>query len=182
MNFSTTTDMAGENSYPKKEMPLWLALIIGRNPKRTLIRAACLAAFCYVVFKFVLLPVRVAGISMEPTCLDGSWNFVNALSYLRSEPQRGDIVGVQLSGRSIMFLKRIVGLPGETVAFDKGVVKINGRALDEPYQRNGSKWDKDPERLDPDDYLVVGDNRSMEMEDHTFGKAKRARIVGKVLR
>ena len=174
--------MAGDDSSPGKKVPLWLAIIIGRNPKLTLIRAACLAVVCYVVFKFVLLPIRVFGESMEPTYRDGSRNFVNALSYLRSEPHRGDIVGVQLSGRSIMFLKRIVGLPGETVAFDKGIVKINGQPLDEPYLRNASKWDKDPERLGQDEYLVVGDNRSMEMEDHTFGIAKRSRIVGRVLR
>ena len=174
--------MADDHSTPGKQIPLWLALIIGRNPRRTLLRATCLAAVCYVVFKFVLLPVRVAGESMEPTYHSGTLNFINALSYLRSEPQRGDVVGVQLSGRSIMFLKRIVGLPGETVAFEKGMVKINGQPLDEPYQRNGSKWDRDPERLDPEDYLVVGDNRSMEMEDHTFGKTKRARIVGRALR
>ncbi|MBC8000957.1 MAG: signal peptidase I [Opitutaceae bacterium] len=159
-----------------------MAIIIGRKPKRTFIRAVCLAAVCFVVFKFVVLPVRVAGISMEPTYLDGTWNAVNSLSYLRSEPQRGDVVGVQLSGRSIMFLKRIVGLPGETVAFDKGVVKIDGRPLEEPYLRNALKWDKDPERLGPDEFFVVGDNRSMDMADHSFGVAKRAKIVGKVVR
>src|SRR5258707_1178640 len=106
--------MAVDNSSLEKEVPFWLAIIIGRKPRRTLIRAACLAVVCFVVFKFVLLPVRVVGISMEPTYHDRSLNLVNALSYLRSGPQRGDVVGVQMSGRSIMYLKRIVGLPGET--------------------------------------------------------------------
>src|SRR5580698_5639392 len=102
----------------------WLQiLVIGRNPKTTLIRAVILAALCVVIFRGVLLRVRVDGISMTPTYADGSTHFVNRLAYLRHEPQRGDVVGIRLtpqqglSAPHIMYLKRIIGLPGESISF-----------------------------------------------------------------
>src|ERR1022692_1590712 len=71
----------------------WLRRVaIGRNPKTTLARAIVLAVVCVVVFKLVLLPVRVEGISMVPTYADHPFNFVNRLSYLGHEPKRGDVV------------------------------------------------------------------------------------------
>ena len=115
-------------------------VVIGRNWKLTLARLIVLVVTCFVVFRFILLPVRVEGISMLPTYQNGSVNFVNRLAYLRHEPQRGDVVGIRLSDPSIMwpsvmYLKRIIGLPGETVAFANGTVLINGQALDEPYEK-----------------------------------------------
>jgi signal peptidase I len=80
-----------------------------------------------------------------------------------------------------MFLKRIIGLPGETVAFANGQVLINGVALDEPYEKLPCDWNSPPVTLATDEYYFVGDNRSMPLEDHTHGSQKRDRIVGKVL-
>jgi signal peptidase I len=80
-----------------------------------------------------------------------------------------------------MFLKRIVGLPGETVAFHHGHAFINGRILDEPYVKYECDWERQPVTLGPDQYFVVGDNRSMPIEDHTMGEPHRDRIVGKIL-
>jgi len=83
--------------------PGWLRVaLIGRNPKRTLIRAVILAICCFVffkffVFKFIVLPVRIEGYSMFPTYRDWGINFVNRLAYRHAEPQRGDVVGNVLS-------------------------------------------------------------------------------------
>jgi signal peptidase I len=165
---------------------LWI-LAVGRNPKRTLLRAAILAVVCLVVFKLVLLPVRVDGISMVPTYADHSFNFVNRLSYLWHEPRRGDVVGIRLnephgwSAPHIMLFKRIIGLPGETVSFVAGRVRVNGQALEEPYEKGPGEWSTRPVTLGRDEYFVVGDNRTMPKEEHTFGKAERSRIVGKAL-
>ena len=162
-------------------------LAIGRNPKRTLVRAAFLAVICVIAFKFVLLPVRVEGISMAPTYSDHSFNFVNRLPYFLHEPRRGDVVGIRLtppegwSAPHIMYLKRIIGLPGETISFVGGRVFVNERLLDEPYEKGPCDWNTDPVTLGPDEYFFVGDNRSMPKEQHTFGKAERSRIVGKAL-
>jgi signal peptidase I len=165
---------------------LWI-LAIGRHPKTTLIRAAVLAVVCVVVFKSVLLPVRVEGISMTPAYADHSVHFVNRLAYLGHEPGRGDVVGIRLtppdgwSAPHIMFLKRVIGLPGEEISFVDGRVLVNGRTLEEPYEKGPCNWNAPPVMLGPDEYFVVGDNRSMPKELHTFGKAERSRIVGKAL-
>lgn len=166
----------------------WLRILaVGRNPRKTLIRAAALAVVCLVVFKWMLLPARIDGISMEPTDADRSFDFVNRLAYLWHEPRRGDVIGIRLtppdgwSSPHIMYLKRIVGLPGEAVSFVDGRACINGRKLDEPYEKLPSDWNMGPVTLAPGEYFVVGDNRSMPRENHVFGKADRSRIVGKAL-
>ena len=78
-------------------------------------------------------------------------------------------------------MKRIIGLPGETVAFENGRVLINGEVLDEPYEKSPCDWNCPPVKLGPDEYYVVGDNRTMPQELHTHGGTPRYRIVGKVL-
>lgn len=160
----------------------WLrVLAVGRRPKATLVRIAVLVVTCFVTFKFILLPIRVEGISMQPTYHSGEIDCVNRLAYLRHEPQRGDIVSVRLAGTSVMYLKRIIGLPGETVAFHGGRLFINGQPLDEPYVKFPCDWEHEPIQCGPDQYYVVGDNRSMPFELHEQGRADRGRIIGKIL-
>ena len=165
------------------EPPSWLQrVLIGRNPKRTLVRIVVLVVVCFVVFKFVLVPIRVDGGSMLPTYKDNGVNFVNRLAYLFHEPRRGDVVAIGLeAGNHVMYLKRIIGLPGETVAFHEGRLYINGRPLDEPYVKLPGNWERDAEKVGPDHYYVVGDNRDMAWEGHTQGRAAREQIVGKIL-
>jgi signal peptidase I len=162
-------------------LPLLKRITVGRNPKRTLIRAVVLAAAMLALFKFVLLPVRIRGSSMEPAYRDASIHVVNRLAYVFGQPQRGDTVAVRTSGEHIMYLKRIVGLPGETVTIENGVVHINGRPLDEPYVAYRDPWDVAPRTLKLDEYFVIGDNRGMDQRGHIFGRAERERLVGKVL-
>lgn len=169
-----------------KPWTYWLeVMVVGRNPRNTFIRIAILIPACYVLFHFVLLFVRVDGISMEPTYKDHSINLVDRLAYIRHEPQRGDVVSVRAwAGIHLMLMKRIIGLPGETVAFDHGRVLINGQPLNEPYEdpeKWPSDWTRPPEKLGPDQYFIVGDNRTMPIQDHVFGRVDRNRIVGKVL-
>ena len=162
-------------------VPLWRRLLIGRNPKWTMIRAACTAVVAFVVFKFVLVPVRIAGESMTPAYRDGSVNCINRFAYRWHSPRRGDVVGVRTSGIHNMYFKRIIALPGETVAIEHGVVQINGRPLDEPYVKAREPWELPPRKLEADEYLVIGDNRGMAQQWHSFGVAEAKRIVGKVL-
>jgi signal peptidase I len=163
-------------------LPRWLQIaLIGRNPKITLVRVVVLIVTCFVVFIFNLLPARIEGISMLPTYKDRSVNFVNRLAYHWHEPQRGDVVGIRLAGPHVMYMKRIIGLPGETVAFVDGRVLINGEVLDEVYEKSPCNWNYPPVKLGPDEYFVVGDNRTMPWQEHEFGRATRDRIVGKAL-
>jgi signal peptidase I len=162
----------------------WLQrVLIGRNPRRTLVRLAVLVApLSYVVFKFVLVPVHVDGGSMLPTYHTRGINFVNRLAYLFHEPRRGDVVAIGLqAGAHVMYMKRIVGLPGETVAFHRGRLYINGKLLAEPYVKVPCDWEHEPEQVGPRQYYVVGDNRDMPWNDHAHGRAARDRIMGKIV-
>jgi signal peptidase I len=166
-------------------------VVFGRSLKVTLLRLAVWVVLCVVGFKLSVVHIRVDGISMLPTCQDQSIYWVNRLAYLRHEPQRGDVVAIRfvpadgtinkLEPPHVMLLKRIIGLPGETVAFKDGRVLIDGEILDEPYEKDGEgcNWNRAPVTLGPDQFYVVGDNRSMPQEYHTHGVFERNLIVGK---
>ena len=168
--------------------PSWLQIVlIGRRPKTTLLRILVTTILCFVTFKFVLLPIRVQGISMEPTYHDRHVNCVNRLAYLFHEPQRGDVVSIRFSPPepfatpSEMLMKRIIGLPGESVSFHGGHAYINDKLLEEPYLKESCNWEHAPILCGPDQYYVVGDNRSMPFEYHTQGRAQRDHIIGKLV-
>ena len=164
------------------EQPHWArTVLIGRRPERTAVRIVILVVTCFVCFHFVLLPIRVLGMSMMPTYQENRVNFVNRAAYLFHRPRRGDVVAIRTSGISIMYMKRIIGLPGETVAFHDGHAEINGKVLEEPYLKYNCDWELPPKLLGADEYYFVGDNRSMPEGDHEKGVAKMWRIVGKVL-
>ena len=118
---------------------------------------------------------------MEPTYESGSFNLVNRLSYANSSPARGDVVAIRLAGPSVVYVKRIVGLPGERVSFVQGTFQVNGVPVEEPYVRFRKPWDVEELTLSADEYYAVGDNRGMSARSHSFGAVRRERILGKVL-
>lgn len=161
----------------------WLrTVLIGRNWRFTLVRTIIWAVATIIIFPHVLVRVEVKGISMLPTCPDHSKYWVNRCAYLWHEPQRGDIVAIRLAGLHEMLLKRIVGLPGEAVAFSDGHILINGAVLSEPYETNTWDWEQAPVALTNDEYYVVGDNRTMPAQDHTHGVCSRYRIIGRLIK
>jgi len=159
-----------------------MSILFGRNPRLTLIRIGALVVSATIVFGWLLLPVRLAGISMLPTYQDGTLNFANRAAYWgRRAPARGDVVAIRMAGNSAFLVKRIVGLPGEEIAIADGVVLVDGQPLAEPTVVNRSKWNLKPVTLGADEYFVIGDNRAMPIEYHDLGRVKRERIVGKML-
>jgi len=159
----------------------WRVALIGRNPKRTLMRIVVLMVAVLLARAYLVLPIFVHGSSMLPTYRDRGVNFVNRLAYVWSEPKRGDVVAIRLAGQSVMYMKRVVGLPGDTVAFHQGQLLINGQPIPEPYVQPGCDWEIPPETVGPGLYYVVGDNRSLPERFHEKGKTPKQRIVGKVL-
>jgi signal peptidase I len=149
--------------------------------KRFLIRLILVALACYLIFGHLLIPLRIQGLSMDPTYRNGSFAFCLRLRYLFSQPERFDVVTVRFSGRSVMLLKRIVALPGETVEFRKGILYVNGNLIEEPYVRHRSDWELPPRTIAPGHVYVVGDNRGTPMAVHKFGEINMNRIVGGVL-
>lgn len=158
--------------------PFLARAIAGAHPKRTLVRVGVLIVTAYVVFGHVLLPIRGVGPSMLPTIHEGELLFVNRMSYRFREPARGDVVAVRVAGRSLVYVKRLLALPGDRIAFVDGVLWRNGEPVDEPYARRRDDWQLEEVTLGMNDYFVVGDNRSMPMALHEFGTATRERLIG----
>ena len=157
--------------------------LYGTSLRRTLIRCLVLAVVSLVTFKFLFIPVRVDGGSMLPTYSSRGINLVNRLAYRQTPPQRGDVVAIWMreNSRHAVLMKRVVGLPGETVGFQNGRVVVDGVPLDEPYVQYPSDWNRDPVRCGSDEYFVVGDNRSMPMDGHWFGRARAKLIAGRMV-
>jgi signal peptidase I len=156
-------------------------LLFGANPHRTLVRVLVLTALSVITFHWILIPIRTEGISMLPTYRSGSLNLVNRLSYRFRPPARGDVVAIRLAGPHVVFVKRIIGLPGERLEIVRGQVFINGAPLAEPYVQDRQPWNVPEVQLPPRDYFVVGDNRRMRAADHSFGRAEVSRILGRVV-
>jgi signal peptidase I len=156
-------------------------IVIGRNPRFTLLRVAIWVIGLFLISRYVLLPVRVDGVSMLPTYRERGVNLVSRLAYLFHPPRRGDVVGIKLAGAHVMLMKRIIALPGETLEFREGRAVINGEVLPEPYLKLPCNWETPPLKIEPGEYYVVGDNRSMDFHLHTQGRAWRNQIIGKVL-
>jgi signal peptidase I len=149
--------------------------------KRFFIRIILVALTCYLIFGHLLIPLRIQGLSMEPTYHDGSFTFCWRPQYLFSPPERFDVVAVRFSGRRVMLLKRVVALPGETVEFRKGELYVDGNLIVEPYVHHRANWELPPRTIAPGHVYVVGDNRGTPMSLHKFGETNIKRIVGGVL-
>jgi signal peptidase I len=156
-------------------------LVFGPNPRRTLIRIAVLGLVSYVTFGWVLTPIRVRGISMEPTYQDGRLNLVNRAVYRVRSPARGDIVAIRLAGPHVLYVKRVIGLPNERVAIVDGTVQIDGAPLPEPYVRHRQPWNYAEVTVGSREYFVIGDNRAMRVGDHDFGRVDARRIIGSLV-
>lgn len=152
---------------------------MGRRPKWTLARVMVLIVVTFVLFKFLFIPIRLEGNSMWPTYQHHAIKLVNKLAYRKHAPRRGDVVAISLPGTKVMEVKRIIGLPGESVSVRRqtGAVYINGEALEEPYLKKQVPWEAKTLVLGEDEYFVVGDNRRIS----EFGPVPLRRIAGKVI-
>jgi len=142
-----------------------------------LIRLAIVALTAMAVFHYLLIPCIITGTSMEPTVRRTGFTFCWRGKYWGKAPVRGDIVVLRYANR-VYYLKRIVGLPGERVAFHRGFLFVNGRPLREPYVHFACDWELPERTVRNGHYYVVGDNRSMPLDQHRFGQVSAHRIAG----
>lgn len=150
------------------------------------IRIGVIVALAVLFFVFILRPtvVLVDGAGAEPPYSGGKFTFVFRPYFnLHSlERKRKAVFLAPLDRRADSgersFLKRIIALPGETVEIRGGVVYVNGEALDEPYVRGKCDWDCAPRTVPEGKLFVLGDDRSMSMQNQRFGMIDRNRLAG----
>ena len=132
-----------------------------------------------VIHLFLAQATRVYGQSMEPTLHTNDRIIIEKISYRLHPPRRGDIVVVRVDSRANPLIKRIVGLPGETIAIHDGKVFINGRALEEDYLPTPTAGYLPPTRIPLMHYFVLGDNRQASSDSRYFGPVSRDAILGR---
>lgn len=157
---------------------LWQRWLVGAAPARTLLRCLLWAALAYVVFGGLARPMLVRGRSMEPTIHDGTLRFAHMWRYLLRDPERGQVVVIAMPGGRSFYCKRVLGLPGETVAFYRGALLVNGQVWPEAYLADGGSWTVPEVTLGEREFYVVGDNRSLSMAEQVAGVVARRYIVG----
>ena len=170
----------GQQGLPEGDKLGVSRLLFPRMNSRFFIRLGIVIVVSYFFFGFVCVPVYVRGESMEPTYAKVGFNFCWRPAYWFSAPGRGDIAVIRYTGRKL-YLKRIIGLPGDTVGFRDGTIILNGVDLVEPYVMKGCAWDLPERKVEDGRIYVVGDNRSMPIEHHEFGSVSISRLHGKPL-
>jgi len=148
---------------------------------REIIETILLTVLIYVAVNFATGRFRVEGNSMEPSVHDSQYVLVDKISYELGYPQRGDVVVFYYPlGTERDFIKRVIGLPGETVSVAGGVVSVNGQPLAEPYiaapPTYASSWP-----LGPNQYFVLGDNRNSSSDSHSWGPLDRKYLIGQAV-
>ena len=168
------------------------------------IKVFVVSAIVILLFvNFVAHPVRVDGRSMYPTLKDGEFGFTNVGGVLLNGVERGDIVVVTMEekGQKTHWVKRVIGLPGDTVSCVNDVVYINGKVLDEtkyiapdyrqslvdkfgyfnkvPNADNTNVEDFEEVKLGDDEYYVIGDNRPYSKDSRYVGPVKKSQIFAK---
>src|SRR5688572_25678421 len=149
--------------------------VFGPRPHRTLGRGLVWSVLCILFFHQLLVPIQIIGSSMAPTYSNGSLNLVNRWSYAGRLPHRGDVIAVRADGE--LLLKRIVAVPGESVAIANGEIEVNGRPLADEFSRLKIPWEMDAVKLGRNEFFVIGDNRAASV----FCKVQKGDILGKTI-
>jgi len=149
-------------------------------------------ALALLIQAFVVKPYRIPSGSMENTLLIGDRVLVNRIVYHTRDPHRGDIVVFNSKAKGVTLIKRVIALPGDTISLRDGRVYIDGEVLDEPYVRHingsleptypftsGEPWSlQHPYTLGPNDYFMMGDNRTDSGDSRDWGPMHRSEVVG----
>lgn len=145
------------------------------------------AVLAFGIRTFVAEARYIPSGSMLPTLQINDRLIIDKVSYHFVEPNRGDIVvfspteTLRAQNFKDAFIKRIIGLPGDTVEVAEGKVYVNGEALSENYLQDYPNYQWGPEVVPADQYLVLGDNRNNSFDSHLWGFVPRDNIIGRAV-
>jgi signal peptidase I len=166
-----------EEVAPEKAGPgvlTWLVQAV-REIGETVVPAVIIALFINL---FLAQATQVLGQSMEPTLHSSQRVVIEKVSYRLHGPRRGDIVVIDSEDQSEMLIKRVVGLPGETIEVNHGRVTIDGEPLEEAWTHKEGGGDFGPQTIPPLHVFVLGDNRGASNDSRNFGPVPIDDIVG----
>lgn len=129
-----------------------------------------------IIRSFIVTPVRVNGTSMESTLNNGETMLLNKLGMKVKGIKRWDIVVVKTG--DTFLIKRVVGLPGETIKYTKGILYINDEKTEDKYASTTTE-DFDQIKLSKKEYFVMGDNRFVSQDSRVIGAINEEEIIGK---
>jgi signal peptidase I len=141
----------------------------------------CLGLFVFIGVHLTLEQVIVYQSSMQPTLKEGQHLFISRAALFFHSPERGDIVIFDCPQyvSSIPLVKRVIGMPGDTIEIKSGSVYVNGVALEEPYIKESPGYTVDALTVPEDNYFVLGDNRNVSNDSHCGWTVPEANIIGK---
>jgi len=146
------------------------------------VQTIALALLMFLVINFLSARIRVDGRSMEPNFHDGDYVIVNRLAFRLGELQRGDVIVFPYPiNREEDYIKRVIGLPGDSISIRDGVVILNDSVLDEDYLDMLPRGDM-AERVVPEGHaFVMGDNRNDSSDSRIWGPLNVEDIIGKAV-
>ena len=155
--------------------PGWLSVLVD------ILETLLLSVVLFFLINAVSARIKIDGSSMEPSLQNGEFVIVSKLNYRFGEPERGDVVVFDFP-RNITqeYIKRVIGLPGETVQIEDGVVSIDGQPLQEPYQFEPPSYQGTWE-VPEGTLFVLGDNRNNSSDSHTWGMVPLENVIGEAL-
>lgn len=163
------------NVPPGRPKPGW------RGWVREILEMVAISAIIIFVVREATGQFRVEGDSMQPSFHSDQYVLVDRVSYWLSAPARGDVIVFRYPyANDKDFIKRVIGLPGETVSVEGGIVSINGVPLEEPYILAGPGYSY-MTVLGDDQYFVLGDNRDNSNDSHTWGGLEADYIIGRAV-
>jgi signal peptidase I len=141
-----------------------------------------LALIIFFGFHAVIQTYVVREQCMEPNFYEGDRLLVNKLAYKFSDPQRGDVIILHPPfDTELVFIKRVIGLPGDTVQVKEGAVYINGTKLDEPYVKEPIAYSMPLRTIPENEFFVLGDSRNIANDSHNGWTLPRKELLGKAL-
>lgn len=146
---------------------------------REILETLVLTAIIFLGVRVLVQNYKVEGFSMEPTLDDGQYLLINKIGMHFHEPQRGDIIVFEYPlDTSKSFVKRVIGVPGDTIEVRDQQTIVDGKALKEPYIRAAENGFYPRTVVPPGEYFVLGDNRNNSSDSRAWGMLPAKDIIG----